>query len=561
MKNEEVLNQLPEIEKCFFRFWNKLTTISIQGEKVYAALSDALIQVCPILHISKIEVMINAPANRVYPEGVSGRRLLYSDGVADVFHPLTEEFTTEEGGDVRFELFWARGSKQNEEVLFWAYQVIQVLYMFLGRARISKMLHLSMKTDHTTGLPNLSVYLHRIEELIQMGRIMDYAAVFFNIRNFKYINTIVSNYQDGDGIMRQYTAKATALLESDEIMARLGGDNYVVLVRKNRLDLFLDKLDEIVVNVATAGGVKRIPLTARCGIYLIDRPIAHAGEIMMPISVAQQIARESGRGQRVYYDRNMSREVLNEKKVALDFGRGLEEGQFHAYYQPKIDLENGRLCGAEALARWEIKGEVVPPARFVPILEKDGTICRLDFEILRQACEMLSKWRQRGAALIPVSVNMSRWHLKDADFVDDLIKIVENSGIEPKWIEIEVTETVDYEEYQTMLEILVELKKRGFSTSIDDFGSGYSSLTMLHKMDVDVLKLDQSFLWDSGKKRDILVRNVIRMAKELGIKVLAEGVETIQHRDFLIANGCDMAQGYYYAMPLRQDEFEKRAFS
>ncbi|MCR5417504.1 MAG: GGDEF domain-containing phosphodiesterase [Lachnospiraceae bacterium] len=556
----DYFKQFPKAQQQFIFFLERISKIPVREEALLSQMGDALLLVCPEIGISKVEVVMEGPSNLVYPEGVTGRKLLFSYGVADLFNPLTKRFTTEEGGSVEFEIFWRRGNKESEEKIFWALLIMETLFLFMGRARISTMLNLSMRTDHPTGLPNVGFFFQKIEELVARGRTIDYAAIFFNVRNFKYINTLV-NYPDGDAVMRQYAVKAKALLEPEEVIARLGGDNYVVLVHKKHLEEYLDGLDAIVVSVATPSGVKNINLQARCGIYLIDRPVRSPGEIMLPISIAQQVARESGNLNRVYYDRNMSKEVLEEKKIALDFGKGLEEGQFHAYYQPKVMLENGRLCGAEALARWEVKGQVRMPDDFIPIIEKDGSVCKLDFEILRQTCEMIASWKQKGWTPFPISVNMSRWHLRESDFVDQVYQIVSECGIEPKWIEIEITETLDYEEYQTMINVLNKLKEKGFLTSIDDFGSGYSSLTMLHKMDVDIIKLDQGFLWDEGPKRDILIRNIIRLAKELGIKVLAEGVETTAHRDFLIQNDCDMAQGFLYAMPLRRDEFEKRAFS
>ncbi|MCR5339294.1 MAG: GGDEF domain-containing phosphodiesterase [Lachnospiraceae bacterium] len=560
MEHGSYYQKLPEAERLFLAYVEKLAALPVMLEVVLEHVSEALAEICPYLHIGKVEGIMDTPPNRLVPDGITSRRLLFSDGIVDVFNPISITYDTEEGGKITYEFYWSSSNPITEEGRFWTGCVAEMLYLYMGRARISSMLHSSMGTDPITGLPNMGAFFSQVERIIEAGRIMDYVAAYFNIRNFKYINKLVS-FQDGNGVMRQYAGKVRALIGHDEVIARLGGDNYVVLVRKDRSEDFLNKLEKIHVDVATTSGVRSVPLSVRVGIYEVDRPLHVADEIMTPISIAQQVCRENVTASRIYYTPEMAKRVFHEKKVSMDFTRALAEGQFHAYYQPKIRLSDGSLCGAEALARWELKGEVILPGKFVPMLEKDGTVRQLDFEMLRQTCEMISKWIEAGKEPVPISVNMSRWHLKDENFVETIREIAASYQVPPKWIEIEVTETVDFEEYHVMLDVLQRLKDLGFSTSIDDFGSGYSSLTLLHRIDVDVIKLDQSFLWEQSAKGNILIRNVIRMAKELGIAVLAEGVETVEHRDFLMACNCDMAQGFLYAMPLRKEEFERRAFS
>ncbi|MBO4336976.1 MAG: EAL domain-containing protein [Lachnospiraceae bacterium] len=559
MEKGNYFNSLRGLEKSFFMFVDALSAAPAKQDAILEHIGFALSYICPSLHIGKVEAMIESPPNVLYPEGMNGRKLLYSDGVVNVFNPVRNEFMTEEKGKVIYEFYWKNNGSISEEKQFWTSVVGEMLFLYMGRARISSMLQNAMGTDMTTGLPNLSMFIGQVEEIIHRGRIMDYAAAYFNIRNFKYINQLVS-FQDGDAVMRQYAGKVTELMGPGELIARLGGDNYVVLIRKEGCEAFLDQLDKITVTVATGSGVRRIPLSVRVGVYQIDRPLHVADEIMSPISVAQQICRENKNLRRVYYTQDMAQKIFHEKKVVMDFSKAIEEGQFKAYYQPKVSLSDGRLCGAEALARWEQRGRVIEPSGFVPMLEKDGTICRLDYEMLRQCCEFISSALKSGRKPVVISVNMSRWHLKEHDFVDRVSSILREYDLDPGWIEIEVTETVDYEEYNTMLEVLTELKKRGFHTAIDDFGTGYSSLTMLHRLEVDVIKLDQSFLWERSEKSSIMIRNIIKMSKELGVEVLAEGVETTEHRDFLIESGCDMAQGFLYSKPMKRDEFEKRAF-
>ncbi|MCR4690482.1 MAG: bifunctional diguanylate cyclase/phosphodiesterase [Lachnospiraceae bacterium] len=560
-QQEAIFKNLSKVGQKYLIMVDEMARMPDMEKDPWDLLSENMMDFCRMLEIGKVEMILDVPAGRLHGEEGNGRRLIFSDGVVNIFHPYSKTFSMGEAeGKVTFEIYWKRDEHIPEESLFWAEILADHLFIHLGLMRLNLMLKRALGTDHTTGLPTVDTYLTRIQELIDQKKIMDYSAAFFNIRNFRYINKLV-DYQSGDDVMCQYADKVSDLLDQGEMLARLGGDNYVVLVRKERLETFLDRLDELWVDVATHSGVRRIYLPARVGIFNCERSTKKPGEVMLAISCAMQVTRLKGKGNRVYYTPDMSQELLYEKKVSLDFVNALEQGQFRAYYQPKIDLETGKVCGAEALARWEKRSEVLLPARFVPMLEKDGAVCKLDFEILRQTCEMIAGWKAKGYEPVPISINMSRWHLRDRDLSSRVDEVLARYDIEPKWIEIEITETVDYEEYVLMKEIMSQFRKKGYLTSIDDFGSGYSSLNMLHKMEVDILKLDRGFLWEESEKAKVLIRNVIRMAKDLGITVLAEGVENTSQRDFLIASGCDMAQGFLYAMPLKKEDFERRAFS
>lgn len=548
--------------QAYIDFFEALFELPTNLEQFMPRLSEALQKICPLLRVSEVELCLDAPSTKLAPEGVNRKKTVYKDGMANRQESYIQKIETDEGGTAFLKFYPIEGEFWGEEEKKWLDLIAEMLFVYAGRARMGSLLTKALQTDMMTGLPNITEFVSHGNRLIGRGLISEYSAVYYNVRNFKYVNQIVA-YHNGNEVMVQYAQKAAAIIEGEEILARLGGDNYIALVRKERLDDFLDYMNHISVEVATPGGVKQIPLGIRAGIYIIPEQIHHIGEAITGCSVALQEAKQDASADFVYYTEELSRKIMQEKQVQVQFEQALKKKEFIAFLQPKVDMKTGRICGAEALARWIHEGQIVPPIEFIPVLERDGSICQLDFEILRQACEYIKKWVEEGKKPVRISVNISRLHLTNEHFMEQLIGIVDAYQIDHKYLEVELTETANYEQYGVMQDIFAGLKKAGFSTSIDDFGTGYSSLTLLKRLEVDVLKLDKSFLWELDRddvidiKERIVIRNVISMANELGIKVLAEGVETMKQRDFLLENSCNLAQGFLYAKPMSIEEFEK----
>jgi len=252
---------------------------------------------------------------------------------------------------------------------------------------------------------------------------------------------------------------------------------------------------------------------------------------------------------------------LETKELEADVVRAIKEHELEVYLQPKYDIESETMIGAEALIRWNHpeKG-MLPPAKFIPACEKNGFICTIDFFVLEEVCRKLSQWKEEGRQIVKISVNFSRRHLAEPDFVDRLIEAVRYYDLQTSDLEIELTESIAYDEIGTLLKVMRQIKEAGFGLSMDDFGSGYSSLSLLREMPVDILKLDKGFLDGYHGKEDAerdkrIVFHIISMAKDLEITVLAEGVETEQQKEFLKEAHCDIIQGYYYAKPMPADEF------
>lgn len=551
------------VSPAFSAFFQTLLDAPIDTKRCLDSAGRAVEYLTEDIPIGKIEVKINAPANRMIPNGERRKKVLYHKGEIGKKPDLHFEFETEIGGGTGFDIYAPKGHEYTKQEKDKLELISKQLYVFIGRARLGMMFSRAMREDGLTGIPNLTTFYAHGNRLISVGKLSRYDAFYFNVRNFKYINRMV-DYQGGDGVMIQYAHQVCDFLIEDEMIARLGGDNYVALIRRDRTKAFLQYLRDIVVDVETSSGKKQMNLSAVCGIYEIEESVTKMNEVMTAISTAIQAAKQVYQKEYVYYTPELSERILYEKKVAQEFVENMADGKFITYLQPKMDLKDNSICGAEALARWKYQGKVIDPEWFIPMLEKDGAVCMLDFEILRQVCSLIANWKKRGKEPVRISVNLSSWNLHSKTLVSDIMEILNEYQVDPKYIEIELTETMDYREYSDMAEIFRELKRNGLTTSIDNFGLGFSSMNMIKDLDVDVLKLDRQIIaemdGEDGFKNKVMIENIIDMAKKMNMKVLAEGVETAKQRDFLIRAKCDVAQGFLYATPMRIEEFERRIY-
>ena len=243
------------------------------------------------------------------------------------------------------------------------------------------------------------------------------------------------------------------------------------------------------------------------------------------------------------------------------FMDSLAKNEFKVYYQPKVDLLTKELCGCEALSRWYAQ-RLITPAEFIPILESDGTIKNLDFYVLETVCKNLRDWLDKGIEPVLISTNFSKLHLADENFENHILSLLDKYSIPPKYLELELTELSDYQYFDRLVRFVNTMKEAGLKISIDDFGTGYSSMSLIRNLNPDVIKLDKSLIDNVAIKDDkkaktdqIISRSIIEMAHELGITVIAEGVETKAQAEFLKASGCLMAQGFLFDRALEHDEF------
>ncbi len=431
------------------------------------------------------------------------------------------------------------------------------------KIRLAEMANKYFYFDTATGLHNLNG-LFRFTASLMRRKVQDeYIAAFINIVGFNYINK-KAGYKTGTRLIKQYSVKMRSILEKDEIIARLGGDNFVLVFKKQNREKVLTAFEGIRVKCRVNSGELSFVLAARAGVYEIESSEIPFDVILNYISAALNYAKSYTRNALVYYSKDIERKVMEYKEYVQRFQAAVENDEFFVVYQPKVYTENDTLYGGEALVRWNFDGKVIYPGEFVEVLEKEHLVSALDFYVLEHTCRDLRRWIDKGIKPVKISINFSNDHLLDDTLVEDITAIVDRYGIDHSLIEIEMTETADVNEITRLLAYVDGLHKNGFTVAIDDFGVGYSSLQVLQSVNVDVLKIDKSFVddvsEDKTKRENIILKHIINMAGELGVEIVAEGVETGDQRSNLREMNCHRIQGYVYDKPLESDEFEKRMF-
>ena len=383
--------------------------------------------------------------------------------------------------------------------------------------------------------------------------------MYFNLKSFGLYSRRYG-IAEGDEIMKRYANKLKGFFNKDEIVAHLGGDNYTALVKKERTKDFLNFLSGVDVYGIRNGKEEPIKIAAVCGVYAVDDSLKDAGQLLSRAAMALNYAKNEANKPYVFVNKAMSTRIYRQKQIEDRYEEALENDEFRIYLQPKVDTITGEIVGAEALSRWFCNGIVLYPTEFIPILEQEGMVASLDLYVLKKACEFISDWQKRGIPTVPISVNFSRRDLSYKRIVEEIIEVIDKYGIDRKFIEIEVTETVSEDERALMTSFLSKLKDAGINTAIDDFGTGYSSLSTLRDFPVKVIKIDKTFIGNDNlsKNDEIVLKNIITMSKELGIDVVTEGVEREDQIELLKGVGCHIVQGFFYDNPMPKPDFEKR---
>jgi len=548
--------------ESILRFTEELDETIDDIDELNGNLKEITAKEADSLRLGLLHMSLEAPSNGYEPNGLIQNTTMYQNPLGVEIDGVEKEFISAEGGRVRLCFFPVKGERWDDKERRLIGILAKTLYMHFGRARMMGIMLRSIFDDPLTGVPNNNA-LMRFGNLRQYsGQLDGYAAVFINIKNFRYVNMTFGNRQ-GDILLRMFAQKMHRFMESDEIFARLGGDNFSMLIKKERLDLFTGFMDDMKFNVGEGTGTKQFEIKVRMGIYEACKGDTMA-DLMNKSSIAINESREGGSKDAERFSNDMFEKVMHKRKVSAIFPQALADCEFVVYYQPKVMLSDNRLCGCEALCRWFRDGKIVPPMEFIPVLEREGSICQLDFYVFEQVCKDIKRWLEMGFDPVRVSVNFSKQHLHSGTPADRIIEIMDSYGIESRLIEIELTEMTGAEDFTSLNNFVARMKERGISTSIDDFGTGYSSLNLLKDLDVDVIKLDKSFFFniDCGEECHAadrkVVKNIVNMVNELDMQVVSEGIETEAQVDFLKEVNCNVAQGFLYDKPLPREVFEQR---
>ena len=437
--------------------------------------------------------------------------------------------------------------------------IIDILSFHMDRFLLVNIVKKSAMTQYLTGLPNSGGFIAFVTEKFENGEIMKYDSICFNLKSFGLISRRYG-VSEGDEIMKRYAKKVNGFCDEDEIISHFGGDNYTALIKKERTKKFLKFIASVPVYGMKNDKEDEINISAVAGVYAIDDSMKSPGQAISRASMACNYAKNVANKPYVFVNKAMSTRIYRQKQIEDRFEDALAKEEFRIYLQPKVDTETGKIVGAESLARWFCNGIVLYPTEFVPILEREGMVAPLDLYVLKKTCEYIRNWIDKGIEPVQVSVNFSRKDLEYKDLAKEITEIIDSYEIDRKYIEIEVTETASEDERILMTSFLSNLKASSISTAIDDFGTGYSSLSTLRDFPVSVIKIDRSFINNEELNRsdEIVLKNIISMANELGINVVTEGVERPDQTRLLKSVGCHVVQGFLYDNPMPMEDFEKR---
>lgn len=425
--------------------------------------------------------------------------------------------------------------------------------------RIQMLLH----RDTLTGLSNLYKFRQDCASLLELAGTKGHVMLFGDISQFKTINDQFG-FSIGDQLLCAYADILQRNVTEGELCARISADMYVLLLLDKGWENLAARLRFMDEELNTWRQKQDMPykITTVYGAYIVSSTEGRDVQLMLDLAnYARREAKRLGGKPLLFYDEHMRQEALLHQELNGRLETALKEGEIVPWYQPKVDMRTGAIIGSEALARWNhpVHG-LLMPGSFIPLFERNGLVVDIDLYIFEQVCKTMQSWRRRNLPLHKVSCNFSRLHFDRPEFPQQLATIAERYSIPHEMLEVEITESAIMKNPEAAWLRLIQLKQFGFKTAIDDFGSGYSSLGLVQMLNADVIKIDRSFVQRDlpGQRAQIVLGSIIRLALELEMAVICEGVETADQAAIIMRLGCFKAQGFYYAEPEPEHEFEAR---
>lgn len=410
-------------------------------------------------------------------------------------------------------------------------------------------------TDSITGYSTWDKFVLDAKSLLR-HEYRRYALVSFDIDKFKAINDMYG-HEEGNRVLKLIADTVNRNLQDGETFSRINSDNYYILMLYSSDSDTARRIGSLI--QAIEYEITEFVPVLSFGIYRITDKSVSIRRMGDLADIAKRTVKYGDASAYTFYSESMLEKMREEKRIENEMQTALDMHEFCVFYQPKVSLDGKvNLTGAEALVRWIKDGTVISPGKFIPLFEKNRFIVKLDYYIMDQVCQKIKQWESYYPHLL-ISVNMSRAHLRDPQFVEKLNDICLSHGVSTSSIEIEITESAAYGSLDVLTAVFKQLRDYGFHISIDDFGSGYSSLNMLKDLPAEVLKIDRAFLAESNsnKRANDILGYVIRMAGSLGMHTICEGIETDEQAKLLGGLGCEMAQGFYFAKPMPSDSFEE----
>jgi diguanylate cyclase (GGDEF)-like protein/PAS domain S-box-containing protein len=527
----------------------EIVLLNVQAEKQFGYRRDEL---------------VGQKVKNIIPEGFAER--LIADGTRSAAEALAQEIGTgieltgrrKDASEFPIEIMLSP-LKGAEGVL-----VTAAIRNITTRKKAEALMIHSSEHDFLTGLPNRMLLSDRVNQAIRMAirHKRKVAVLFLDLDGFKHINDSLG-HPTGDKLLQSVGKRLVDCVRGTDTVSRQGGDEFVVLLSEEE-----DSEDASITAkrmqraVAEAHFIDQHDLHVTCsvGISVYPDDGLNAETLIKNADTAMYQAKANGRQKYQYFKPAMNVRAVERQSLEESLRRALERQEFVVHYQPKINLKTGRITGAEALLRWThpTRGPV-PPGQFIPVAEDCGLILPIGSWVLRQACQQAQVWVDAGLPLGNMAVNISAMQLQSENFLEDVFAILQDTRLDPRLLELELTESVLMKHAESTASILTALRGRGVQVAVDDFGTGYSSLSYLRKFPIDALKIDQSFVGQITTVPDeiIIVKAVIGLGRSLKLRVVAEGVETQEQLAFLEAHQCDEAQGYYFSRPVLPEQFAK----
>jgi diguanylate cyclase (GGDEF)-like protein/PAS domain S-box-containing protein len=426
----------------------------------------------------------------------------------------------------------------------------------------------SAQHDVVTNLPNRLLLNDRITQAISLAHRQHrpIAVIFLDLDRFKYINDSLG-HASGDKLLQSVSTRLLASVRASDTVSRQGGDEFVILLSEiTHPEDAATSARKILLSLGAPSSIggHDLHINGSIGISVYPEDGADAETLIKNADTAMYHAKESGRNNFQFFKADMNRKAVERQSLEGSLHRALEREEFLLHYQPKVNLNTGEITGVEALVRWQQPERgLVPPAQFVPIAEDCGLILQIGRWVLREACRQARDWQDAGLPPLPIAVNVSAVEFRDKGFVQGVRTILAETGLEARYLELELTEGVLMDDAESTASVLQELKTMGAHLAVDDFGTGYSSLSYLRQFPIDVLKIDRSFVNQITSDPDdsTIVSAIINMGKSLKHHVVAEGIETQLQRAYLQTQQCAEGQGYLFSRPLAAAQFAQLLLS
>lgn len=419
--------------------------------------------------------------------------------------------------------------------------------------------------DALTNLPNRMMLNNFLDHAIASSKRSNtkVAVIFVDLDDFKKIND-TAGHQEGDRYLIEFSEKLKVCLREEDFFGRLGGDEFLIILENITDATDIIKINEKILSLCKKPfyvSEKQYHISCSIGVSISPDDSISSSELIRKADMSMYQAKKMGKNKYHFFDKNLESIALNKVLIENDLRSAIENDEFVLHFQPKIDFKTSSISGVEALIRWQKGDDLIYPDQFIPVAEDTGLIREITYWLIKECCKKLSSWEDTVLDGISMSLNISAIDFSDNFFIENAFKIIDESKVNCSLIEFELTESVLFEDLSSAKENVKKIKSRNINISIDDFGTGFSSFSYLLDMEIDFLKIDKSFVMSAlrDKKAKAIVKSIIDIGINLGLKVVAEGIETEDDFSFLESEGCHLGQGYFMSRPLAERNLIKFA--